>query len=308
MCLLLVNGIDAQLSAAMTGAEFEALFARLSNWSRWGATDELGTLNFISPDVRRAAAQEVREGLSLSLTRTVESTQEAADGSHARLRMLGSGATPNITAHTDELTIAPHGAAFTHFDAPSHFFFEGRLYNGVPRFSVTERGAGRLSVLADIGGVFTRGVLLDLPRCKGVERLPSGSPILQSELNDCAKTEGVALRVGDAVLLRTGRAEGSQDTRAGVQYSAVEWFKTHDVAAVGTDSSIDQWPSGVEGIRSPVHVLLLVAMGTPILDNLALDELAEVTSRRHRWTFLFSVAPLAVSGATGSPVNPLAVF
>jgi kynurenine formamidase len=306
----LIAGVGAQTAPSLSNAEFDALFNRLTNWGRWGREDQRGTLNLITASVRQSAAQEVRDGFSVSLARMIITTQDAADAQRARLRMLGTGTSPNNTAglHTDEFTIAPHGAAFTHFDAPAHFFYRGELYNGVPRTVVTEHGAEKLSVDVDSGGVFTRGVLLDIPRCKGVAQLTLGSPILAADFEACAKSEGLSVRSGDAVLIRTGRAEGAPELRAGVHYSAAEWFKRQDVAVVGTDSSIDQWPSGVQGIRSPIHVLLLVAMGTPILDNLELDELARAAAQRRRWTFLFALTPLRIQGATGSPVNPLALF
>ena len=122
------------------------------------------------------------------------------------------------------------------------------------------------------------------------------------------KQAGLTLRSGDAVLIRTGRAPRPPDRRAGLHVSTVKWLKDRDVAVVGSDDSIDAWPSGVEGIRSPIHVLLLVAMGTPILDHLDLNALGEAAAARGRWEFVLTFAPLPVIGATGSVVNPIAYF
>ena len=222
--------------------------------------------------------------------------------------MLAMGTTVNVTAHTDELTIAPHGAVFTHFDAPAHFFWKGEMYNGVPRATVRDSGAPRLNVDAAAAGVFTRGVLIDVARCKGVAQLAPATPITDIDLEECLKAERVELGSGDAVLIRTGRASGPPDRRAGLHVSAVQLLKRHDIALAGSDSSIDAWPSGVAGVRSPIHVLLLVAMGTPILDHLELDRLGNLAAEKCRWEFLLTLAPLRIAGATGSAVNPTAIF
>ena len=292
----------------VSATEFDALLQRLSNWGRWGQDDQIGTLNLLTAETRLAASRLVREGTAVSLSRRIGNNEEATEQRRSILEMLATASTPNVTAHTDEVTLAPHGAIYSHFDAPSHFFYKGEMYNGVPRSEVTERGAARLSVDHASLGVFTRGVLLDIARLKSVRALHPGYPISIDDLEAALKATGLTLRPGDALLIRTGRAVRPPGQRAGLHVSTVQWLKQRDVALVGSDDSIDAWPSGVDGVRSPIHVLLLVAMGTPILDHLNLDALAMAAAERSRWEFLLTVAPLPVVGATGSVVNPIAYF
>jgi hypothetical protein len=133
-------------SRTMSTAEFDALFQKLSNWGRWGRADQIGSLNLLTPKTRLAASKLIRDGNAVSLSRAIETDGEATPQRPSVLRMLATATTPNVTAHTEEITVAAHGGIYTHFDAPSHFFYNGHMYNGVPRAEVTERGAARLSV------------------------------------------------------------------------------------------------------------------------------------------------------------------
>src|SRR5688572_2634984 len=123
-----------------TTAQFEALVKELSNWGRWGQEDQRGTLNHSTRATRLAASALLRAGTVVSLARPIE-----AGVGGAKLEMLADASTANVTAHTDRLTVAPHGAVHTHFDSPAHFFFKNYMYNGVQRAAVGARGATRLS-------------------------------------------------------------------------------------------------------------------------------------------------------------------
>ena len=150
----------------------------------------------------------------------------------------------------------------------------------------------------------------------GVRFLEGGQAITPAHLEAWEKAAGVKVESGDAVLIRTGRwaraqVEGDWDimkNSAGLHASCLPWLKARDVAVIGSDLALDVLPSGVEGVLLPVHVVVLVAMGMPILDNLDLEAVSEAAEMRKRWAFSLSVAPLAVPGGTGSPVNPLATF
>jgi kynurenine formamidase len=213
-------------------------------------------------------------------------------------------------------SIAHHGLAHTHLDALCHYFYKDRMYNGIPRSEVTEKGAGRLSVYRMKSGIFTRGVLVDIPRLKGVPWLEPGTPIYPEDLDAWEKFARVKVQPGDVLLVRTGRwarraAKGpwpASDQLAGLHASSVQWLKSRDVAVLGSDSASEVRPTGVEGMRGPVHVLVLVALGVPILDNCDLEELGKAAEQRKRWEFLLTTAPLAVPGATGSALNPIATF
>lgn len=163
-------------------------------------------------------------------------------------------------------------------------------------------------------GIFTRAVLFDIPLLKGVPYLEPGTAIYPEDLEAWEKRAGVRVKAGDVVLIRTGRwarrAEKGpwSGDLAGLHVTATRWLKSRDVAVLGGDSAQDVMPSGVDGVRQPVHLLVLVAMGMPILDNIDPEALSKAAQQRKRWEFLLTTSPLAVPGATGSPLNPIAIF
>src|SRR5688572_610819 len=313
--LLLGAGVMAQTAKpAFTKADFERAMKDLSNWGRWGPADELGALNLITAEKRRAAAQLVREGVPVSLSHRAEK-EKAADNPRPFVHeMLSTSTTPGAQSHSDLFTIAHHGLAHTHLDALCHFFYDGRMYNGFAREEVTANGAAKLSVFVAHKGIFTRGVLMDIPRLKGVPFLEPGTPIYPEDLDAWEKQAGLRVLPGDVVLIRTGRwarrAEKGPWTGqlAGLHATCARWLRSRDVAILGSDAAQDVMPSGVEGVRQPIHLLVLVAMGMPILDNCDLEELSKAAQQRKRWDFLITASPLAVPGATGSALNPIAIF
>lgn len=301
---------------SVSAAEYDRWMTELSNWGRWGKDDELGALNLITAAKRRAAAQLVREGVPVSLSHDAE-TQTAADNPRPFTHeMLVHSGTPDATSHSDLFSVAHHGLAHTHLDALCHYFYKGRMYNGVPRSAVTAKGAEKLSVSRARTGIFTRGVLVDIPRLKGVPYLEPGTPIYSEDLDAWEKFAKLKVQPGDVLLVRTGRwarrkAKGpwpASDHLAGLHASSVRWLKSRDIAVLGSDSASEVRPTGVEGMRGPVHTLVLVAMGVHILDNCDLEEIGEAANQRKRWEFLLTTAPLTVPGATGSALNPIAVF
>jgi kynurenine formamidase len=163
-------------------------------------------------------------------------------------------------------------------------------------------------------GIFTRGVLMDIPRLKGVSYLEPGTPIYPEDLDAWEKKAALRVRPGDVVLIRTGRwarraTKGPWSGElAGLHVTSARWLKNRDAAVLGSDAAQDVMPSGVDGVRQPIHLLVLVAMGMPILDNIDLEALSEAAAARKRWDFLLTASPLAVPGATGSALNPIAVF
>ncbi|MGH9628442.1 MAG: cyclase family protein, partial [Bryobacteraceae bacterium] len=217
---------------------------------------------------------------------------------------------------SDSIDVAYHGYGHTHLDALCHIVHNGKMYNGVPESAVTSAGASKLSVFGLRNGIFTRGVLMDIPELKGVAYLEPGTPIYPTDLDAWEKKSGVRVRAGDVILIRTGRwtrrdKSGPWDVgkrSAGLHVSCARWLKERDVAILGSDAASDVIPSGVEGVEQPVHQLAIVAMGAPILDNCDLEELSKVAKRVNRWEFLLTAAPLAVEGGTGSPLNPIATF
>ena len=296
-------------------ADVLKMMTTLSNWGRWGKDDQLGALNLITPQKRREAAALVKEGTSISLARNAVKVRVGPSAPFEH-RMLQTGVTPDSEFSGDVFSVQFHGFTHTHVDALCHIFHQGRMYNGYSQAEVTELGAAKLSVIAMKDGIFTRGVLMDFPRFFGVSYLKGDRPIYPEDIEAWQKKTGVAVGSGDAVIIRTGRwarweAEGEWDVEndsAGVHVSCMPWFREKDVAILGSDLAMDVMPSRVEGIALPVHLVTIAAMGVPILDVCDLEPLGEATARHHRWDFLLTMAPLAVEGGTGSPINPTATL
>jgi kynurenine formamidase len=319
--LLVPAGTGADAPGALgkkklTKADVEGMMRSLSNWGRWGAEDQLGTLNFITPEKRRQAAALVKEGTPVSLARNV--IKEAIDDSPAFIhRMVGLPREgQEIASSGDEYSVQYHGFTQTHLDGLCHLMFKGKMYNGFAQTEVGPKGARKLGIEQFKNGIFTRCVLMDLPRLHGLRFLEGGRAIYPEDLEAWERKAGVQVERGDAVLIRTGRwtrreLEGPWNilkNSAGLHASCVPWLKKRDVALVGSDLALDVLPSGVEGFELPVHWMCVVGLGTPILDNCDLEKVSAAAEARKRWSFLLTVAPLAVEGGTGSPVNPLAVF
>jgi kynurenine formamidase len=230
--------------------------------------------------------------------------------------MLTTGATPNEIFAMDQYTEAFHGLGMTHLDALTHMFYGDKMYNGFSRQTVTAAGAEKLSVIELKGGIFTRGILFDIPRLKGKLYLEPGEKIYPKDLDRWAKQAGITVEPGDFVMIRTGRWDRRQKLgpwnvgklSAGLDPSCARWLHDHDVSVLGSDVESDVLPSGVEGVLMPIHLLSLAAMGMPIVDNLDLEQAAQVAAQQHRWAFLVTFAPEPVPGGTGSPVNPTALF
>jgi kynurenine formamidase len=299
----------------MTKSDVDRWMHDLSNWGRWGKNDQIGSVNLITAAKRKAAAALVTDGVSISLAHNAE-TEKAPDNSSPFVhKMLSTGAHPEGQFVLDEYSVAYHGYAHTHMDALSHMAWEGKMYNGFPQTDVTDRGAKELAVTGYKNGIFTRGVLIDIPRLKGVPYLEPSTAIYPEDLDAWEKKSGVKIGRGDVVFIRTGRwarraAKGPWDPAniAGLYASCAKWLKDRDVAMVGSDAATDVMPSGVPGVVQPMHQLLLVAMGTPIFDNCDLETVAVESAKRNRWVFLLTAAPLPVPGGTGSPLNPIATF
>jgi kynurenine formamidase len=298
---------------AITKAEFERLMKELSNWGRWGKDDQLGTVNLITPAKRKSAAALVKEGHSVSLSRDLD-TEKSVDNPSP----FAESMSPPVDGqfNMDEYRIFFHGFAHTHLDALSHVFYEGKMYNGFPETAVKPGGTEALAVGVLGTGIFTRGVLVDIPRLKGLPYLENDAVITPEDLDAWEKQTGVRVESGDVVLIRTGRwarrdGKGPWDigaNSAGLSARCARWLKSRNIAMLGGDAASDALPSRIPGVSFPIHQLMLVAMGTPMLDQCQLEELAKECASLKRWTFLFTVAPLRVKGGTGSPVNPIATF
>ena len=295
--------------APRTLAEFDAMFTELSNWGRWGPDDELGTVNLITPAKRQQAAALVRSGVSVSLSHN-PMTEEAVDNPGSFEHVMAEN------LRSDTYTFRYHGYAVSHIDSLCHAVHNGKLYNDVPTSASSAQGCGKLGIQNLKNGIVTRGILLDIPRLKGVPYLEPSTPIYQEDIEAWEKQAGVTVSAGDVVLLRTGRwarraALGPWEltgNAAGIHVSVGRWLKERDVASFGSDSASDVQPSLVEDVEFPVHVFLIAGLGMNIFDNMDLEALAETAARENRWEFMLTAGPIPVTGGTGSPLNVIAVF
>lgn len=309
-------------------------FETLSNWGRWGDDDVLGTLNLITAEKRVAASRLVRHGRVVSCSWDIDTRLQADDVTAPPMRWMittGQGLAdehrllPEAILPTDRqagvsefLGLVYHGYRITHLDALSHIFWDRKMYNGHPSELVSSsHGATVHAVTNARQGIITRGLLLDVPAHRGAAWLEPGEFVTPDEIEDILKNAGVEAQEGDALLLRTGygrrRLEQGPDHvhsagRAGWHASCLPWFHRHGVALIAADVAADVIPSGYSGVRIPIHAVGIAAMGLWLLDNCNLEPLADACRELESAEFEFVVAPIPFVGATGSPVNPLAVF
>ena len=305
-----------------TRADVDAMAQELSNWGRWGDEDERGALNFITPEVSAAAAALVTEGVTVSCALELAKTPAADNPTPVMHFMTGAGDVSDqgrlrgLEATGDGFMISPHGMANTHIDALCHILDQGKMYNGFPASDVLSTGANRNSILAGESGIATRGVLLDIARLKGVDWLEPGEGISVADLEAAETAQGLQVRSGDILLIRTGRdtrreAEGAWPPfsgLAGLLMETLPWIREREVAILGCDGVSDMIPSSVEDSPLPIHHIIITYMGVHLIDNARLGPLGEACAERNRWEFLLTIAPLRLVGGTASPINPIAMF
>ena len=319
-----VAGLSASAASAQTARpnstpqDFLRLQKELSNWGRWGADDQMGAVNLITPEKRKAALHTVKEGVSFSMARNAE-IKEAVDNPVPIVRKTtrtgASVSHTGIASTSDTFFISYHGMAHTHMDSLCHFVYDGKIYNGYSSDVVGEDGAAKNSIINFKNGIITRGVLMDMARYKGVDWLEPGTAIYPEDLEGWEKKAGVKVQSGDVMIVRTGRwarrdalGPWPPTQLAGLHMSCAPWMHARDVAIIGGDDAQDVLPSQVAGISQPVHELCIVVMGMPIFDNLDLELVSREAEKRKRWDFLVTASPAAVPGATGSVLNPIVTF
>jgi len=303
----------------MTEAEFRSLYERLRAQVPWGPEDRRGALNYITPAEVLAALGEARLGRTVSLAAPVEdwATPDNPDpAQHQMTGPLGADAGPGLSFSMDRIAMNIHGNADSHVDALCHVIFDSKLYNGVPAETVTESGAAELSIAVTADGIVGRGVLLDVPRSRGVPWLEPGDDVTADDLLAAERDQGVRVGRGDIVLVRVGhrlrRTElGPWDAasgRAGLHPTLLAVAAERQIAALGSDGNNDTAPSVTDGVDFPVHVLAVNALGLHLIDYLQFTDLAPLCEREGRWSFLCVIAPLRLPTGTGSPVNPIAIL
>jgi kynurenine formamidase len=295
----------------------------LSNWGRWGAEDQRGTLNFITPEVVRRATASVHTGkvLSLGLPLGPDGPQIGQAGRvnplHFVTALHASYGQPDGFHYNDDALLLPLQAA-TQWDSLAHVYYDGQLYNGVPASSVTAAGAAKNGVDAIGAGILTRGVLLDIARLERADRLPPGFVIQPAHLEAAEQMQGVRVESGDALLVRTGHItvftreqnrEGYMREMPGLGLACASWLHAREVSAVATDTSaVEVIPFEDPTVPLPLHLVCIRDMGLTLGEMFYLEELAETCAATGQWTFLLSAPALKVRGGLGTPLNPLAVL
>jgi len=304
------------------------LIKKLSNWGRWGPQDQIGLMNLHNNQTRLKALNLIKEGNVISCSRPMLYGIRP-DTATQNLRLFletGQGRTANqSTANNsrgnfalERIETVFHGLADTHIDSLAHFFWQNYMYNGYPSSLVSSAdGAHKNSIMCLSEGLITKAVLIDVPRLKGVPyMLPLNFAIMPSALDAAVTKFNLTIEPGNVILLRTGfwhynLVNGAVDPRKGspgLHPSCMSWLHKRDVSLLGTDTPGDVMPPLYPHITMPTHVIGIVGMGMWIIDNADFEELSNRCADRGRWEFALSVAPLQLSGATGSPVNPLVIF
>ena len=304
--------------------EFDRLFEALKNWGKWGPDDERGTLNYITAENVRAAGALVRTGRSVSMAIPIN-TVAGPDNPNPALHYMSTthdvdvGSGELLRFATDFLGIQFHGDCHTHIDALCHIAYKGQLYNGRPANLVTSRGALGLDITAIAHGIVSRGVLIDIPRLRGVKWLEPGEAVTRDEIEAAEASVGLRLSEGDVMVFRTGhhrrRLElGAWDVgytgqgRAGLDPYSLMLLHERKVAVFLPDGDGEVVPGPLNEIQYPIHPLQVAAMGMTVADSLQFEELAQVCQAQGCWEFMVVIAPLRLPKATGSPFNPIAIF
>ena len=310
------------------------LAARCSNWGRWGPDDQLGTINHITERDVVAASALVRTGRTFSLAIPVDENGPQSGGFgrfnpiHLMIRDGNAAATGTVVRDfyggrdrwirgTDDLLILPLQSG-TQWDALAHIVFDNRIYNGYDATDVGSKGAIRNDIAKIRDRVVGRGVLLDIPRSRGVPWLEPGERIQAADLEACARSQGVEVGRGDIVLIRTGQMAQVRDAGTwgdyaggpapGLALDTAPWIFERELAAIASDTwGAEVLPNETPDVFQPLHIILIVHMGLLVGEIFDLEALAADCAADGRYEFLFSAPPLPITGGVGSPVNPLAI-
>ncbi len=302
---------------------------RLSNWGRFGEDDERGTLNFVTPERRLAACRIPERGVVVSCALPFDQNgpQSGFAGRHNPIHTMSATGTDALAGRQDFLAggfryaddaVTMPLQCGTQWDALAHVFYDGVMYNGRDMGLVDSHGASANAIQALRGDVVARGVLLDLPRLRALPWLADGDPIYPEELDECAERQGVTIEAGDVLLVRTGMmsrclAEQSWEgycggPAPGLSVHCARWLHDREIAAVATDTwGVEVIPNETDDCFQPLHMIAIRDMGLLLGEIFALDALATECAGDGRYEFLFVAPPLPITGAVGSPINPLAI-
>lgn len=316
----------------LTLNDLDAAAERLKNWGRWGPKDEIGTLNFTGPEEIVAAARLVQKGKVMSLALAYDSrgpqggkTKYAALGRFNPIHLMlrtGTDAYSGVLDHrkirgTDDVIIMPMQCG-TQWDGLGHILYGDHMWNGYDCRTVTSAGAQKCGIEKTKEKMVGRGVLFDIARMLGRDCLPDGFAITNEMLDRAENHFGVKVRNGDFLLVRTGQMEAmlaantwdgySGGDAPGLAFETLDWLREKQVAAIATDTwGAEVRPNPSDDASQPWHWIAIPMMGLTVGEIFYLAELAEDCAADKRYEFMFVAPALPVTGAVGSPTNPLAI-
>jgi len=315
----------------MSDDTLHTIARQVRNWGRWGPDDELGTLNYVTPDTIAAAGRLVTRGkvfaLGIPLQREgpQSGTRQRFNPIHAMFR--DGGDAPKTDAEvaaaqgyggSDDWIVMPLQCV-TQWDSLAHIFYQGKMWNGYDCTLVTSTGAAKNSIDKTTSRLAGRGVLLDVARLKGVRSLQPGYAITVADLEAAALAQQVEVRRGDFLLIRTGHMTRYLDRKdwrgydsddfPGLSIHTAPWLHARQIAAIASDNyAVEVRPSELlPAFRNPFHVVAIPNMGLTLGEIFFLDELAADCAADGRWEFLLVAPPLPVTRAVGTPINPYAM-
>lgn len=312
----------------LTRGDIETMAKRVSNWGRWGPDDELGTLNLVGPEQLKAAAALIRKGRSISLGLEFNTRGPQTTGWGGRfnpIHVMTATGTDAVAGnqdagglrYADDIVSMPLQCG-TQWDALGHIFYGDKMWNGYDARLVDSTGAKKNGIEKTRAKMVGRGVLLDVARFKGGDYLEDGYGIGSSELDECAAAQGVEVRRGDFVIVRTGQMEQrllagewgkyAAGDAPGLRFETAEWMYRREIAAICTDTwGCEVRPNEVADVSQPWHWVVIPMLGVTMGEIFNLRELAEDCAQDGVYEFFFCAPSLPITGAVGSPINPIAV-
>lgn len=307
---------------------------RFRNWGKWGPDDEIGTLNYITPAKVAEAARLVRQGTVISLALPFDSNgpQSGRFGRVNPIHQMVATGTDHVAGNQKvmDFETVPYGWGYaddlitmylqtgTQWDGLSHIFHHGKMWNGYDAKLVNSAGASRNGIEKMKDKVVTRGVLLDIARLKGVEYLEVGQAVYAEDLDAAAAKAGVTIGQGDIVLVRTGEMGRRLRERnwgpyaagdaPGLSFTIAPWIAEKRIAGIASDTwGVEVRPNELKGSFQPLHLVIVVNMGLLVGEIFYLEDLARDCAQDRVYEFMFVAPPLPITGAVGSPINPLAI-
>lgn len=301
--------------------ELAELAAKVSNWGRWGDRDERGTLNLIDDAAAARGLAAVRDHRHRSLAIRLDQSSPQQGGAPGRIAPLRTMISLNETytgntadACFNDDTVVMAMSAGTHIDALAHVTYDGKMYNGFPANKVTASGGALKCGAEKLTPILSRGILLDVARAKGVDRLEAGYAITAEDLDAAVELAKVEPEPGDVVLVRTGHMQYFHEGKTwdynhdcpGLSTLTIQWVRDHDLGGIFDDTYVfEVWPPQDWACMMPVHMIHLRDMGQIQGQNFDLEGLAADCADDGRYSFLFWAAPEPFTGGCSAPVNPV---